>query len=576
MVRHLRALVIGGIALAVGTAGGCSLVVDGNAAQCETTDECKSRGATFAATVCGPQKTCVDGAASGQCTSNADCVATLGAASICSPKTKRCTKLITPECPQLLGSVAQEGTVVIGAMFSDIGTPTGAGFARLRAVELAVADFNSEQRGVPSAGAAPRPFAVLACDDIDTKDEMGNPNGEARKRAAKHLTTEVEVPAIIGGQTSSTTLDIFTNYAAPNRVLLMAPTASADSITSSDRIGKVDPPLPARLLWRLAPTDTLQSIALRDQLPALEGAFRTTYATPTATTLKLAVIVRDDAYGAGLLREFNAAQLNGKDIGPSPAMGVSFQTYVVPIKDEIAAPIVKKVVTQAPSIVVVLGNAEVPDSFLKPIEMTWGTEPRPYYLFSDGARRDALLTAVNLGTPAAVDGLRKRIRVTGAGTPTPSGPYTEFAGRLETKYGIKPGVGVAEAFDAFYMIALALVGANEKQPNGGKYFTGDDVSLGLAKLLDNSGPPVEELAITRGNLGKLWPAISGGKTIRIRGASGRLSLDPLTGEGPADINVWCIARDGAGIKWQPSLRYLDSNKSPPAMSGIFNPGLCNY
>jgi hypothetical protein len=172
--------------------------------------------------------------------------------------------------------------------------------------------------------------------------------------------------------------------------------------------------------------------------------------------------------------------------------------------------------------------------------------------------------------------LRKRIRATSPGSPTPSGAYNDFAGRLETKFPVKAAVGVSEAFDAFYMVALALVGANDKQPNGGKYFTGDDVSLGLAKLLDNSGPPVEALALSLGNLGKLWTAASTGKTLRISGASGKLALDPLTGEGPADINVWCIARDDAGIKWQPSLRYLDSNKSPPAMSGLFNPGVCNY
>jgi hypothetical protein len=380
MVRHLRALIVSGVALALSTTGGCSFIVDGNAAQCDADNDCKARGPSFAATTCGPQKTCIDGAASGQCTSNADCVATSGAGSICSPKTKRCTKLKTPECPMLLGSVAQEGTaipegtVIIGAMFSDIANSTGAGFARLKAVELAVGDFNSEQRGVPTDGAAPRPFAVLACDDSDTKDSMGNPSFEARKRAAKHLTAEVEVPAIIGGQTSTTTLDIFTNHAKPNRVLVIAPTASAETITTSDLVGKVDPPRPARLLWRLAPTDTLQAIALRDQLPELERAFRAAYSTPIATTLKLAVIARDDAYGNGLVREFNTAQLNGKNIGPTPASGVSFQTYAVPLKDEIATPIVTKVVGQAPSIVVILGNAEVPDSFLKPIEMRWGTD----------------------------------------------------------------------------------------------------------------------------------------------------------------------------------------------------------
>jgi branched-chain amino acid transport system substrate-binding protein len=69
----------------------------------------------------------------------------------------------------------------------------------------------------------------------------------------------------------------------PKGVLLFSPSSTSATITTLEDNG---------LVWRTAPSDALQAVPLRDQLGALNAL--------VGNTAKLAVVNKDDAYGAGL------------------------------------------------------------------------------------------------------------------------------------------------------------------------------------------------------------------------------------------------------------------------------------
>ena len=121
------------------------------------------------------------------CASNAACIASLGAGALCGSD-GACFSALSPDCATLTmpKSGETEKIVIIGSLFP-LSEPFGSviGVPLNNAVGFATSRFNGEG-GLPGGGR----IAWLSC---DSRGDV-----QVARRAAKHLTEVVGVPAIIG------------------------------------------------------------------------------------------------------------------------------------------------------------------------------------------------------------------------------------------------------------------------------------------------------------------------------------------------------------------------------------------
>jgi branched-chain amino acid transport system substrate-binding protein len=542
-------------ALAVPT-GGCSFIVDGSAAQCQTDADCTSRGAAFVGYRCGAQKVCTADEQKFPCKTNAQCVPILGANSICTGRVKYCAKLTTPECPRLLGKVTSDNTVVLGALFSKLSEKESSqGSDSVDAIDIARGDFELKQLGVPSAtGSVQREIVVVACDDDDETKRIV---------AANHLVKTLDVPAVIGAENSGNTIKVASAVTFPNGTLLFSPAASSDDITMLR--SELPPP---RLLWRTAPPDILQSAMVVDQITELETVLRAGANPPPAKQAKVAILFRKDNFGKAISDSVvAAAQINGAAL-TAVANEPYYRKFSYAFPIDPAELVTQRTQLQAlqPDIVVILGNDEVAQSVISELDLA--LTKKPLYLLTDGSQN------TDTQKLAAANGdLRRRIRVTGPGNHVPPDALAQFSGAFKERHNnqFSGSIALTGAYDAFYMIALGAAGAAK---SGTGVLTGATIATTMARLVDPAGT---ETLIGPGTLVSMHTAIQqSGSKLRLRGTSGGLNINPLKGEGPGEIVVFCIATAAGGDlpKFTPTGRYLDVAATPAAPAGPRLPTIC--
>ena len=96
-------------------------------------------------------------------------------------------------------------------------------------------------------------------------------------RAATHLVDRVRVPVILGAGASGTTLTVAQEVTIPKGVLLFAPSATSPALTTLQDNG---------LVWRSAPSDALQAVALVDAMESMEARYRAENAVAPATATR--------------------------------------------------------------------------------------------------------------------------------------------------------------------------------------------------------------------------------------------------------------------------------------------------
>lgn len=333
----------------------CSLVVDDDKTQCNTSADCDKRGSTFAGSVCSAQKLCVP------CETNSQC-STSGSLGVCVKPDRRCAPLFSPECTELTrgprkGEDARTildtpGVVLVGALLKDDGDSKNLHEQRLNSVKLALDDV-VRSGGIPTSASDPITLAALVCNTAD----------EPLVRSARHLVERLKVPAIVGPSFSGRVIKTATEVAIKGGTLLISPSATASAITSLDDEG---------LVWRTSPSDILQGSLLRHQVTALEKTVRAK--NPSLQTVKLAVMIKDDAYGRGLSSLLVSPDgeapplLNGKPLETSAPY---YRAITYPASgpgDEHR----QRLSDFAPHIVVMLGTTETVTGLLEPLETTGG------------------------------------------------------------------------------------------------------------------------------------------------------------------------------------------------------------
>jgi branched-chain amino acid transport system substrate-binding protein len=513
---------------------GCSLLVGQSQVQCTTNQDCVARGfdAGGAPITCF-NTVCVGPGVGPPCTTNSDCITRNGGApAICRKDTQQCVALLSTQCIKVYGDPSNDDAIVLGSIFTLSGVDQSSGVPRTQSVELAIDDFTQTIVGLPGGSdGKPRPLVLVECDDAEDNTLATN--------AASDLIA-MGVPAIIGPGASGLVTAVVQNATIPAGVFLITPSATSATLSGL-----------SPLVWRTAPSDNLQAVAMQDQVGALETLF--TSQNPTITKLKLAVVYQNNTYGTGLSTSLSTGlMLNGALVSAPSNVGLYFPlSYDATTLDPSAA--AAQVVSDVDDLLVGIGTSEIITGFLTPVEATWpSASPRPLYLFSDAGEKPELLTATTGNNP-----LRQRVRGTVPGTNNPL--FQTFSLQFQGKYGAPAEVfGMAGAYDSLYLIAYGLV-VTASAP-----VTGSALSTSMAKMVGGQLAPVGA-----SNIKSAIQVLESGNAIQINGASGPLHFDLSTHEAPSDITVWCVSLDGGGNPiFASSGRYYDSTSG--MMTGTYS------
>ena len=521
MKIHSRALL--GLLVLAGSAGGVLLACSSDDDTTATTIDAGSDSATGDATVgtnCPPQATPACSAAS--------CTAQFGGdAGFCVDGA--CVQAISQDCARVGGDLTGSNQVVLGAMLLTNST----GPSRANSFELAINEIN-KAGGIPDPDSCKpaRTLAYVYCDDLNATGTTVADGGTDRIRGAKHLVNDLKVPMIIGGSNSTTTPDIATNVTDPAKVMLFAPSTTAASVTTLAGAS----PDGTRLLWRTAPSDNAQALAIQKVLAEVA----TSVGAP-----KIALVTNDGGYGVGLA----ASIQNGLTIGGAAPTAANFKAISFQAATDGSNPTglaipqsqaVQALVNFQPTIVIMVGTAEATNGVLIPYERT-SPPSAPKYILADGQKKDDLVTTyfnntTNTGlTATQAASLHARLRGTQPGVVTQQLTQNFFSLGYKTAYGASSllSYGMAGSYDIGYMIGYAIAATK------GGAVTGTALAQNMSLLVGGSdGLDVGSAALPKG-----MSAMLQGTKVDFNGASGPLDFDLTTGEALSDYSVWCVKDD---------------------------------
>ncbi|MEZ4370263.1 MAG: ABC transporter substrate-binding protein [Polyangiaceae bacterium] len=520
-------------ALAVGTAllvpqlASCNLVVDTSAEQCETDADCASKGGAFTGTLCSEQKVCERLV----CASNSECTSRLGEPAVCRPADNSCAKLLTSDCTEIFPEDAlMEGeTIVLGFMgplrdqFASVGIPLRQG------AELALNEIETRTNGLPAVGGGgqQRHVVMLGCHDIDDPE-----------RVARHLVDDVQVPAILGPAFSGITVQVTTDVTIPGNVMTISASATSPDITTLKDKG---------LVWRTAPSDTIQAIPLAELVLKVEEILRNDGKLNTGESARIAIAAKDDAYGLGLA-DAVFSQMQAQGVGAASDSKLLLQrNYADPASNDNVdweTP-ATEIANFHPHIIFGLGTNEFVTELLTRVEAKWDSSDRPTYLLPEGGKVDELE-----GIVSAQPDLSSRILGTVPGAQLAPG-YSGFAQRFSAFFNEPPGTFSEFAYDAAYLLAYSIAISGQAHPNGTQMAEAMKHMTCEGKMVVPAGPT--------GFSGYFQDAATN-QCIDFDGVSGPLDFNNDTGEASSDIAIWCPERSGSSVSLSAQTEYYSAAK----------------
>lgn len=457
-------------------------------ASCQDSEDCDE------GFVCGPDDRCIDSSA--QCQIDADCEEIMGSDGVCNNGLcEGPTDLTGGPCQRLYGPVGEDDVFLVGAVLQLSGVGAGFGQPMLDSMRIAKRDIN----GI--GGVDGRKIGIIAC-DTEGRDSIA-------RDGANHL-IDVGVSSIIG-MNSSQVIDIGPSTTVPAEVLLMSPSATATTISNLND---------NNLIWRTAPSDEAQSIALAG---LINHVVETVLPARGIEEPKVTLLVRNQDRWATGHRDHLSGNLNseitsgGNDrfsIHNFDNVGAGDPADYTGTAADVAAEEV------APDLVVVLGSADS-WTIIDHLEVLLDNEP--LYIGGDAMKNAAEAEQANAD-------LENRIWGTGPLSVAEIGyePYSIFRLKFLGELNDEPNnyQFVANAFDAMYAVAFAAA-------SGG--FTGPEIAEGLANLSDGN-----DIDPRSSDAQQAIQTLSGGGSINYRGASGPLNFNESGDPEPMPIALWCF------------------------------------
>ncbi len=499
---------------------GCNAVIGLNKMSIDTA--VGTDAATSDTVICATNAECTEQAtAAAAADADADAgSSTATVPAICLQPEGRCVTLTSEDCTQVTGDYENDRSIVIGSLFAVQGTTATQNIPRQQSAMLAIEEINAAG-GIPTStyGSA-RPLAMVSC---NTSSNL--------VRAANHLVNDLNVPAIVGPNTSQDTLDVSNKVTIQAGVVVLSPSAVAASIADL---------LDNDLTWLMVPSDNQRAQLMIRNINDVETSLKS---ERSVSTVKLSIIYRNDALGIGTRTSMDALIINGAPLSdPINAGSADGNVHIDPYDATLTdySPIINKELAFAPDIVVLAGTAETVTKVLTPLEQQWtpGTN-RPYYYLIDPSKGPELLAAVT-----GNDDLRLRVRGTGATPGADSLPVSNaFNLDFLARYGASPTAsGTGPSYDAAYSIAYALA-ATKDLP-----VTGANIATGLRKLAGGS----TTIETGTQDLLAAFQNLASGQTITGIGTYCPLEWDDNGSVMGGTIEMWCIGMSGTTPVFQSS------------------------
>jgi len=425
-----------------------------------------------------------------------------------SEKRHACVEIASPDCKVLAapGDTQREDTVWIGGLFPMTG-PEAADYAsELAAFDLARKDFADALVGSISREGSmhARPIAIVACDEA--VDPL---------RAARHLTEDVEVPAVVGFRWAKTASTAISPIFMPQHVLSMVSISQTSAITQIP-----EPPGEPRLVWRstldigatAAPLAALVSDVLEPRVRA-EGL--------GARPMRVALVHWSTAGGevaADLLRQL---RFNGKSALEN---GDDLRRYIYDEdRDGGGDGAVEALLDFAPQVVVFWG-LQFPARVLAPLEARWSRGPRPIYVTTTDFPDE-------IATFAGSDAARRRrfFAMTNVSLTMTNAQLVLHYNQAHPDAPVTRTSAPQPSYDAFYVLAYAIHALGDGR------VTGPAISDAIRRL----EPPGRPIDVGPAGIFEAFETLRAGGGIDLRGAIGSLDFDRETGEAPIDYAILC-------------------------------------
>lgn len=412
---------------------------------------------------------------------------------------KFCIKL-TDNCRRQTGEFSSANRVVFAATLPLTSTPDSGVVDQseqqgLNALTLAI-DEGNQREGIKGTR-----FALLFCN-------TGGDDALA-KAQVEWLGSQLKVPAVVTSGSGQTIA--ITNVAAKQDMMVMSATSTSPELIPTFQSNK-------GLLWRTAPSDSLQARVMADlisaQFPATDAG---------GAMVKIGIAYVNTTYGQGL------------SSGLRSRLPARFQVQEVfyELNDDITgavnsldafAPSLTMVVGFPPDIRKIIALAKTKPALTKAAGHRW--------LFSDSAKDPAVIDVATLDELAGSVGTAP---AQGAGSTFPS-----FRDRFLAKFMADPSSFsfTSHSYDAMYLLMLSAAWAS----NAGGAVTGVRMAEGMQNVsmgaMTPLAPPNFTPAVT---------AMQARTPIDVEGASGKLNFDPAGGAPSSPYELWTIEPD-AGLR----------------------------
>ena len=460
------------------------------------------------------------------CRANADCIKRGSALSVCRSADGTCVALESGDCHVVAnpGDVEDDRTLWIGTMFPTSGREGELYGTRVaRSTELARRDFDAITHGIPShrPGEAPRPLGLIACDDT------ADPG-----RVARHLATDVRVPAVVGFHSSQEVIDLASMVFIPNQTMAMATINHSDLITSIPH-----PPGVPRLVWRTAVSTSQNAPAVGTLVgQVVEPALRAKKVVGRDQPIRVALLRPDNNVGLSFADAlFRALHFNGKSAMANGAdfAEIDYGDLRGAQRQATIDRAVRTLLDLRPHVVIAMGDG-VPRQILLPLEQQWPHDApfHPRYVMPASIRGNGVESFIG----GDVDRLA---RLVGVGAPVETMPNTRFTMHFNETFhdDAGPADALGGAYDAIYLIAYAAYAAGDAPPTGAD----------LARAMSRLAPPGAPVEAGPAKILEAFRVLGLGGNIVLEGATRRFEFDPATGEAPTDILVLCPKMTEKGL-----------------------------
>jgi hypothetical protein len=564
--------------------GGCSLLRDLSADQCELDSDCDAlpqfKGRQCVAGVClGPTMSSGGGDSGGgdsagssatsgsdagspsggmstqggsggsapvaECKTNGDCLDKNFDPSMC--VNGSCVPLLSDDCPVILPvtedlwntNLRTDNPLILGA-FANI--PTNLIGPQIRNYDLALTEFTHKVGTLPGSGSKRRGLVAVVCrgTNYGTQAHLD--------AAAAHLIDDLKVPGIISALLANDLQHVFETKAHDADVMMMSPAESDSTLVSLKDDG---------LIWQMLPGGGAVAVTYAPLVDrTVDYLVGNGTLTSASDTVRVALVTATDVR---FLQDqtqtiTDTVKFNGKSVadnlndGNFKSIGI---TSVYGNKNADLTTQIQAVLNFKPHIIIADAADEFLSKMIPAIESGWaaaaGSQNKPFYLLSPYHFNNPAMASM-LQTNASV---RLRFAGVNVASAVDQTLYNTYQIAFSAAYPeATDELGYENFYDAaYYLIYSAAAAGNVAS------LSGDDLARGMGRLL--SGPAY---GVGQKDIPNALQALqsSSQAKITLNGTDGPPSWDPGTGGKIGAGSVWCI--DSSNKQRADVLRYDDTSK----------------